>query len=274
MLIAIRLAAYGVRLMALAGAIVACFALGSARSVEAAAQVEIAGLDCSADPEVVELTNSGDESQNLTGWRLVSDPAEDESYDLTPLGTLAPGASIFIESGPGAEATFTWQATEVFRDGDRDDFVRLVDNSGQTRAQTACAAEAQPTSTPAPTPTTAPPTAAPVTAPADGVPDGGGPPKAVTRALVTPLNAMIAGASLAVLGSAMVAALWLSSSTTVWKRRERAIDVPPPSAPPMTAKGVSLRSQTGSDPLVLALAVALFAAIILVLLAPSSTRAK
>ena len=91
------------RLAVTVAALIACIGLGSAGSAAAAADVRVASLDCASNPEVVELSNTGDESQDLTGWALVSDPIASESYGLTPLGTMAAGSSVFIESGAKAE---------------------------------------------------------------------------------------------------------------------------------------------------------------------------
>jgi hypothetical protein len=255
----------------LAAVLATCVATGS-QSASAASDVKIASLDCDSDPQVVELSNSGDEPQDLAGWQLRSDPVETETYDLTPIGVLAAGSSVFIEAGPDAEATFTWSIEYVFRSGDSDYFARLVDAAGARRSEEACAAEAQATSTPEPTPTSAPaPT--PTTAPADGVPDGGGPP-AKTDVLMTPLAAVVAGASLAGTGSLALLALWLSGSVALLKRRECGVfDLPPP-PPPSLPVVTPRRSHEVSEPLVLALAAALAAAILVVLLFPTSGRGK
>lgn len=255
-------------------ALIACIGLGSARSAAAAADVKIASLDCDSNPQVIELTNTGDESQDLTGWRLVSDPIGNQSYVLTPLGTLAAGSSVFIESGAAAESTFVWSTQAVFRAGDASDFARLVDNTGQTRSEEACGAQAQPTSTPAPTPTTAPPLPTSTTAPMDGVPDGGGPPSAASEALATPLTALIAGASLASLGGVMLMGLWLAGAVAPWKRREQAVfEIPPPPSP-IVPEASTPRTGTASGPLMLALVAALCAAIIVALFLPTPGRRK
>jgi len=268
------LAANTFRVAAFATALVACVGLGSTRIAAAAADVKIASLDCDSDPQVVELSNTGDESQDLTGWRLVSDPIGSESYDLTPLGTLAAGSSVFIESGANAESTFVWSTQDVFRAGDPDDFARVVDNAGQKRSEMPCAAPAQPSSTPAPTPTAAPPSPTPTIAPLDGVPDGGGPPSAASDALVTPLAALMAGASLAGVGVVMLAALSVGGAMAPWRQREPIeVELPPP-PPPLIPKATSGRSRVASEPLVLTLVGALSAVSLVALFLPCPGRGK
>jgi hypothetical protein len=248
-------------------------ALANTQSASAVADVKIATLDCDSDPQVVEITNSGDEAQDLTGWELQSDPADEQIYDLSSIGTLAPGSSVFIEAGPDAESTFTWSTETIFRAGDPDDFARIVDNEGQTRSQEACAAEAQPTTSPEPTATAAP-AASPTTAPADGVPDGGGPPTDAADALLAPLTAVVAGASLATLGSLALAAVWLGGSTTLLKRREAPVfELPAPPAP-IVSSAQPLRAPRATEPLAIALVVSLLAAILVALLLTSSARHK
>jgi len=268
-----RLARMTLKGTVLAVILVACVALGSARNARAAADVTIASLDCDGEPQVVELANSGDEPQDLAGWELRSDPVADQSYDLTPIGALAPGSSVFIESGPGAEATFTWSTEDTFRSGDPDDFARLVDDQGSTVSEVACAAGVQTTSTPAPTPAKVPPPT-PTAAPADGVPDGGGPPAADAGTLMTPLTAVAAGASLASAGGLTLLALWLGGAVTAVRRREPVVfDLPPPPPPPMP-RATRRRSQATSEPLIVTMVVALCAAIVVALILPSAGRRK
>ena len=250
-------------------ALVACIGLGNTQGAAAAADVKIATLDCDSDPQVVELSNIGDASQDLTGWRLVSDPIGSATYSLTPLGTLASGSSVFIESGAKAESTFVWSTEDVFRAGDPGDYARLVDNTGQTRSQQNCPAQAQPTSTPRPTPTTAPPLPTATAAPLEAVPDGGGPPSTAADALVTPLTAVVVGVSLASVGAAMLTGLWLAGTVAPWKRREQvAFEIPPP-PPPMVTEASTARIRAASEPLMLALVIALCAAIIVALVLPA-----
>ena len=172
------------------------FAFALAAVSFAAAQggpdVQISQLDCTGDPEIVVLTNSGDAAQDLSGWELSSDPEASELFDLRDLGTdLAPGVSNTIQSGPSASGVFIWSTDEVFRDNDPTDYVRLVDDAGATVQQVNCAGE------PTPTPTTEP-------SPPVGVPNGGGPPPPAAAALSPAMMVMIGG-SLAAAGLGAIA---------------------------------------------------------------------
>ncbi len=106
------------------------------------ADVQIAQLSCSGDPELVVIENFGDAAQTLTGWELQSDPPASEIFDLSVLGGLAPGASVSIQSGPSASGVFKWSLDEIFRDNDATDYVRLVDDTGAIVDQVNCGPDA------------------------------------------------------------------------------------------------------------------------------------
>lgn len=142
-------------------AFVAVFSIQFAPVHAQSSDVEISDIDCSGDPEVVTILN-GSEATDFTGWSLVSDPVTDESFDLSAVGELAAGVSVNVQSGPGATGSLIWSQEEILRDDDASDFARLLDDTGATVDEAACA-EATPAPTAAPTPT-----------PGD-VPDGGGP---------------------------------------------------------------------------------------------------
>ena len=109
--------------------------------------------------------------QNLSGWTLQSDAGE--SFDLgLQVGALAPvheGGQISVYSNSQAPATnpaqwqYRWTTSEVFRDGDGTDFVRIVDGTGGVVGQQNCLQQSAPQE-PAPTPSQpqAQPTAAPL----------------------------------------------------------------------------------------------------------------
>lgn len=184
------------------GAIIAAVAIAAAATVaalpaaRAAAQLQIASLSCSGDPEEVVIENAGDEAQQLDGWQLVSDPADSETYDLSSVGGLQPGASIFVRSGPAATGVFKWGETLVFRDDDATDFVRILDDTGATVDEVACGVAAGTTPT-------ATAEASPEPAPASDIPDGGGAPGAeggISSALM-----VVMGGSLAAMGAAALA---------------------------------------------------------------------
>ena len=230
-----------------------------------ASDVRIATLECSASPEVIEISNAGADGEDLVGWKLVSDPVANESYDLSAIGALPSGSSVFIQSGPGATATFTWSTSQLFRDDDATDFARLVNDSGATVSQKACAAS--PSTSVAPTPT--------ASAVAIGdVPDGGGPPGDVANFVVRPLVALAAGASLLVLGVVTFTAALIGTASPGRRRRGAAVAPvsPIPASPPprRTSRGSRLR-QSGSEPLLLALTAALAAAVIVALVNQSTS---
>ena len=263
---------FSVRLSLIAVAAILCLALANNRSADAQADVEIGGLDCSSDPEVVELRNAGDEPQDMTGWTLISDPVGSESFDLTVLESLAPGSSVFIESGPDAQATFIWSTEERFRDGDGSDFARLLDDTGTLLSDEACeATQATATPSPGPTPVVQPATASP--GPAGGVPNGGGAPD-LANGGVTSLTALVAGATLTGVGALLLAGLWLGTSLTPWRRNVAiAYEIPPPPPPPVR-KRRSGGPQRSSQALSIALVVTLCGAILTAILVTLTARSK
>jgi hypothetical protein len=175
----------------------AAIALIAVTAASAQAEIGIVSLNCDDDPEEVVIENSGDVAQDLAGWTLESDAdAEPEVFDLSTLGSLQPGASVFIRSGPSATGVFTWSENFIFRDGDATDYVRIVDDAGATIGEMSCEAAAQTTPT-------AEPTAEPTPAPAHNVPNGGGaPPDAGGLSAMTTVGI---GALMAALGSVAVA---------------------------------------------------------------------
>jgi MYXO-CTERM domain-containing protein len=164
------------------------------------ADIQIVKLKCKGDPEIVLIKNVGDAAQPLAGWQLESDPASSETFDLGNLGSLLPGASVSIQSGPSASGVFNWGLDYIFRDGDPTDYVSLVDDTGSVVQQVKCAEEAaaKPSPTPSPEPS-----------PADNVPNGGGAPPVAGGA---PLAAMM------VLIGGCVAAAGVATSALSWMR--------------------------------------------------------
>ncbi len=169
-------------------------AVVSFAAAQGGSDVQVSQLDCTGDPEIVVLTNSGDAAQDLTGWELLSDPeATTEPFDLSALGSLLAGGSVSIQSGPSSSGVFSWGTDEVFRDNDSTDYVKLVDKSGAiavTVDQVNCPGAAA-TPTPAPTP-------------AGEVPNGGGPPPP-SADMLSPGMMILIGGSLAAAGTAAVA---------------------------------------------------------------------
>jgi len=148
--------------------------------------VQIVQLDCNSKPEVVVIQNRGDVAQDLTGWKLESDPPGDEVFNL--FGTLKPGESTSIALGQQS----------VYRDDDPSDYARIVNETGGAVHQVDCAGGAAATPTPTaaarPSPT---PTAGPEASPLVNVPNGGGPP---------PAGAALAPALMILMGGSMLAA--------------------------------------------------------------------
>jgi hypothetical protein len=178
-------------------AIATVAALASFPAAHAQADVQIASVNCNGDPEEVVLENGGDATQDLSSWQLVSDPVDSETFDLSGVGALQPSASIFIRSGPAATGVFKWSESFIFRDDDETDFVRLLDDAGETIDELACGAAAPPSQTPAATPGATP-------EPATDIPDGGGAPPLDGSGLSSSLM-VVMGGGLAAAGAAALA---------------------------------------------------------------------
>lgn len=196
---------------------------GLALLVPAAAQqpeVRITQLDCEGDPELVVIRNSGATDQDLAGWRLESDPPQQEYLDLSDLGLLLPGAAVVIESGPSAGGIFVWINQFVFRDGDASDYARLVDDTGAVVDQVNCPGTLptptpEPSPMPSPTPTAAPspsPSPTPQPSPPASVPNGGGPPPPASGGLATPAMVIALGGGLLAMGTAALGLPWPRAS--------------------------------------------------------------
>jgi hypothetical protein len=195
-----------VRNIGLAAGLILGIALAQVVVLPARAQgpdVRIAQLECSGDPELVVIENQGDAGQALAGWRLESDPPDSEVYDLTVLGALQPGASVFINSGPSASGVFKWGQEFMFRDDDPTDYARIVDDTGAVVDQVNCPGEVAPEESPTSSPTSSP-TPSPTPAPSNGVPNGGGPPPPTDGALSSAMMALV-GAAVAAVGMASMA---------------------------------------------------------------------
>jgi hypothetical protein len=185
-------------------ALAVAIALGSV-SVSSGQQpdVQIVGLDCNSDPEVVVIQNLGAETQDLTGWQLLSEPPASQVFDLFTVGVLPPGESLRIESGTNAGGLYKWATQFVFRDGDPSDYARIVDDEGTIVHEVDCIEAA-------------------ALPPPVGVPNGGGlPPVDGSSSLGT----MLVGASLAAAGLLTVAFSWLRAAMP--SRRERTGEAAP-----------------------------------------------
>src|SRR3990170_4935086 len=188
-----------------------------------APDIRIAELKCNGDPELVAIENAGDAAQQLAGWKLQSDPAS-EVFDLSVLGGLQSGVSIFIQAGPAATGVFKWGTEFVFRDDDPTDYVRIVDSNGSTVDQVNCGGA---------TPAAPSPTATP----ANGVPNGGGAPP-LPDGTFTPVTLVVVGLGLAAAGAAVLAFLRL-------RPRPVAVAAVAAPAPARTAPAVEGRRAVG-----------------------------
>ena len=90
----------------------------------------IEALQYETTDEYVQITNRGDASQDMTGWRIHS-VTGDQWYDFPAAYTLAAGASVRVHSGPDAldnpPADLLWALAHIWRnEGDK---AILYDNS-------------------------------------------------------------------------------------------------------------------------------------------------
>ena len=118
-----------------------------------AQDIQITGLDCVSQAEIVSIKNFGGAPQNMAGWKLRSDP-ESEWFDLSVVGTLAAGQGISVFSGPDAPPTdppfYRWTLDYRYRDYDPTDYARVVNNQSAEVDRENCPA-VEPTPTPPPT---------------------------------------------------------------------------------------------------------------------------
>jgi hypothetical protein len=124
-------------------------------------------MNCAIHPspllDIVYIKNGGDTAQDLTGWELRSDGA-DERMSLTPAGAIDPGEQVWATAGTHAvnlpdQDTFLWSNNEMLRDsGDPPDYVLLFDPAGNQVSGMDC--NHNPVAAPTPPPTAPPATAA------------------------------------------------------------------------------------------------------------------
>lgn len=146
----------------------ASVALGGISAVHAQSDVQITGLVCVTDPEIVSIRNNGTAGQDLTGWELRSDPVGSQIFDLSVIGSLPSGQGASIFTGPDGpndptQHWYRWSLSDVFRDYDATDFVQIYVDGSPYGNPRYCPAE-EPTITPT---TTATATATATSAPAD-----------------------------------------------------------------------------------------------------------
>jgi hypothetical protein len=225
-----------------AGSVLAiAFAVAGVSSVRGqGADIQIARLECSDDPEVVVIQNQGDAAQTLAGWKLQSDPPDKEVFDLAALGGLQPEAQVLIQSGPSASGVFKWGLEFVFRDDDPTDYARIVDDTGAVVDQVNCGDEVapQPSATPSPQPS---PTPSPEPPPPVDVPNGGGPPPPPGDGLLATIVVLVGG-SVAAAGVATGALSWLGLRSSPVPVGTNAL----PSRPAMARRHAQLRGLVAS----------------------------
>ena len=246
------------RVMRLAIGSLLAVALGIGFASLASAQsagVGIAELQCNGNPEIVRIENTGSTAQELTGWKLQSDPAS-EVFDLSAIGGLQPGASIFIQAGPSATGVFKWGTALVFRDDDTTDYVRIVDNTGATVDQKNCGSEIP--AEPSPTATVP-----------DGVPNGGGAPPMPDDPLTAAIY-IASGLGLVLAGIVAFAVLRLRARPAPTPVVAASVPAAPPPAPAESrrrappargrsmATGTAVKAVVGVTALGLLLALAFF----------------
>ena len=123
--------------LVVAATIAVLAALVALRDAEAASNVQVAAVDCRGHPRRIAIKNLGDTAQDLAGWRLESDQP-DEVFDLSPVGILEAGATVYVFNGHLAPATptlvggawvYPWNPGSfdwaLYEDGQ--DFIRIVD---------------------------------------------------------------------------------------------------------------------------------------------------
>lgn len=194
------------------------------------AGVRVGPLDCAASPEVVTITNTGQETSVLAGWKLVSDPPDVEVFDLSSVGALSPGETVYIQSGPGAGGAFVWSTQSVLRDGDPTEFVRLVDAAGSAVQEVRCASSA---ATPPPAPV---------------VPDGGGPPSAANAARVPALVTSLGGLLMAFGALAVIVSIARSAPGALTPQPAGARPAPPIEAPSLRLQPLPTAARRGGAP--------------------------
>ncbi|MCL0044562.1 lamin tail domain-containing protein [Dehalococcoidia bacterium] len=100
--------------------------------------MQITSIDCKSKPEIVVIENTGDASQDLTGWK-VEDNGPKYTFNFPVSFSLEPGSSVKLisgESGNDSNKTIYWSGRVVWNnDGDT---ASLFDPSGQLMSEMKC----------------------------------------------------------------------------------------------------------------------------------------
>jgi len=128
---------------AIAAAVAAGIGLALLSSAGAASAVQVTAIDCLGHPRKVAIQNKGDTTQNLAGWKLLSDKPS-EVFDLGAVGAVAADEVFYVFNGhlappapqqSGGSWIYPWNYTETYDEAafvlheDGVDFIRLVDAS-------------------------------------------------------------------------------------------------------------------------------------------------
>ena len=100
--------------------------------------IQITTMDCKGQPEIVVIENTGNSSQNLTGWK-VEDDGPTYTFNFPTGFSLEPGSLVELisgESGDDTDKTIFWNNRTVWNnDGDT---ASLIDSSGQLAFEMKC----------------------------------------------------------------------------------------------------------------------------------------
>ncbi len=103
-----------------------------------ATNIQITSMDCKSNPEIVVIENTGNSSQDLTGWK-VEDDGPKYTFDFSGGFSLEPGYSVALisgESGEDSNKTIYWNKRTVWNnDGDT---ASLFDSSGKLVSAMKC----------------------------------------------------------------------------------------------------------------------------------------
>jgi len=100
--------------------------------------IQITTMDCKGKPEIVVIENTGNSSQNLTGWK-VEDDGPTYTFNFPSGFSLEPGSLVELisgESGDDTDKAIYWNNRVVWNnDGDT---ASLIDASGQLASEMKC----------------------------------------------------------------------------------------------------------------------------------------
>jgi len=100
--------------------------------------IQITSMDCKSKPEIVVIENTGDSSQDFTGWK-VEDDGPKYTFNFPAGFSLEPGSLVELisgESGDNSNRTIYWNGRTVWNnDGDT---ASLFNSSGQLASKKEC----------------------------------------------------------------------------------------------------------------------------------------